>query len=1099
MTPPPQPSTPPLLPEQPPSVPTSGPESRSLAAPPPGILVVEDEGIVALDIEARLKGLGYTVTGVSQSGEEALRLIEASAPDLVLMDIHIQGERDGIDIACEVRARFRLPVVFLTAYSEDSTLQRAKRAEPYGYILKPFEERELKSIIEMALYKHEAEQEILRLNRLYATLSQINQTIVRVKARDELFREICRVAVEFGKFRLAWVGWLDAASGMIEPVAWAGDPIGFLQDRAHPASETAGQPCLCTEVFTEDRTVVVSDLLNDLRVQNKLPLIREAGLRAAAVLPIRLGGRVSGVLAVYTEEPDAFNAQEIGLLEETATDISFALDHQEAEKKRLEAEQAVVESERKFRSIFEGMADGSCLDEVIYDASGKPVDYRILDVNPAYERMIGVSRDQACGRLASEVYGQVPFLDVFARVAETAGPAVFEAWFPFNKRHLRITVSCPGPGRFSTVFSDITEEKLRAEELARLRADLETAQEVAHVGSWVSESGSTRRLTWSAETCRIFGVEQDSFDNRVETFFERVHPDDRDRLIQATEAAWRGEAPYDLEHRVVRPDGAIRWVHEIAQLERDAEGPPLRMVGVVQDITDRRAAEARLRLQGTALQAAANAVMITDHDGNIEWVNEAFTRMTGYTAEEVVGRNPRLLKSGQHDPACYQQLWATILAGETWRGELVNRRQDGRLYFEEATITPLCDRNGKATHFIAIKQDVTKRKEAAARSHTESEFRRSIIESAAEGICVWEPVNEPPGLHFSVWNPRMTELTGYTVDEINRTGWTQAVYRDPEERAHAAQRMQAAVEDDSRGSLEVTFQHRDGTRRAVILSSCRLQSPENTPQVLVLMTDVTEQRRIEQDWLQMEIQARHREKLAALGTLAGSVAHDINNPINGIMNYADIIGEGLPPESPLRDLVEEIHHETRRITDIVKSLLSIARRDTDEFRPAVVQDLVEATLTLMRTLLRRDRIQIKVTLPPDLPRLRCQSGRLQQVLLNLMTNARDALNQKFPGHDPGKQLHVSACTVPRNGRTWVRLAVEDHGTGIRPEVQEHMFEPFFTTKGPDEGTGLGLSISSGIVKEHQGEIHCETKPGEFTRFCVDLPVEDEPSPTRSAK
>jgi len=194
------------------------------------ILVVEDEAIVAMDIEDRLTSMGYQFGGVATSGEQALALAEAEHPDLVLMDIRLQGAMDGIVAAEEMRRRFHVPVIFLTAYSEEATLERAKLAEPYGYVLKPFDDRELKSAIEIALYKHQAEEEIRRLNRLYDVLSQVNQSVVRIEIREELLSTVCRLAVERGAIDLAWIGWLDEETSRIVPVAYFGKQSQILSE-----------------------------------------------------------------------------------------------------------------------------------------------------------------------------------------------------------------------------------------------------------------------------------------------------------------------------------------------------------------------------------------------------------------------------------------------------------------------------------------------------------------------------------------------------------------------------------------------------------------------------------------------------------------------------------------------------------------------------------------------------------------------------------------------------------------------------------------------------------------------------------------------------
>jgi signal transduction histidine kinase len=209
------------------------------------------------------------------------------------------------------------------------------------------------------------------------------------------------------------------------------------------------------------------------------------------------------------------------------------------------------------------------------------------------------------------------------------------------------------------------------------------------------------------------------------------------------------------------------------------------------------------------------------------------------------------------------------------------------------------------------------------------------------------------------------------------------------------------------------------------------------------------------------------------------------------MNYAQLIQDRLEPGSPLAEYTGEILHETQRVAVIVRNLLTFARNDKQSHSSARMADIVEGTLSLIGTVIRRDQITLTVNVPSDLPDLKCRSQQIQQVLMNLMTNARAALNERYPGHDPDKVLHVEASLFEKEGRRWIRVTVEDHGTGITPEVRERMFDPFFTTKPREKGTGLGLSISHGIVKEHHGELTVETEPGRFTRMHLDLPVDND--------
>jgi PAS domain S-box-containing protein len=323
----------------------------------PRILIVEDEIVVALDIQERLTGLRYEVTDYVPSGEQALAAAERQRPNLVLMDIRLQGEMDGVTAAGLIRERFRLPVVFLTANSEDATLERAKRTEPYGYILKPFDDRELKSTIEMALYKHQAEEEIRRLNRLYAVLSQVNQAIVRCRSRDELLPQICQLVVEYGRFDLAWIGWLDSVTGRIESAAQFGDSVGLLCKAACAIGDGSPLPSNPGQAIREGRAFICNHCGSSECHVPAGCLLAQVGTRSSGSFPIRMGGRVCGVLSLSAAEPDFFDKPKIELLEEVAEDISFALDKFESEARRQRAEEAARVSSEHWQVTFDSISD----------------------------------------------------------------------------------------------------------------------------------------------------------------------------------------------------------------------------------------------------------------------------------------------------------------------------------------------------------------------------------------------------------------------------------------------------------------------------------------------------------------------------------------------------------------------------------------------------------------------------------------------------------------------------------------------------------------------------------------------------------------------
>ncbi|NJL57361.1 PAS domain S-box protein [bacterium] len=188
---------------------------------------------------------------------------------------------------------------------------------------------------------------------------------------------------------------------------------------------------------------------------------------------------------------------------------------------------------------------------------------------------------------------------------------------------------------------------------------------------------------------------------------DRVHPEDRKAVYAELEKYFSGETPiYHSEHRVLAKDGTWKWILDRGKVvSLNPNGAPLRMVGTHVDITTLKQAEQQLQWQSTALNACADAILITDRYGKIKWANPAFTTLTGYSLAEALGKNPsELVKSGWQDAEFYRQLWRQILSGQVWRGELINCRKDGSFYYEEMTITPICNERDEVLHFIAIKK-----------------------------------------------------------------------------------------------------------------------------------------------------------------------------------------------------------------------------------------------------------------------------------------------------------------------------------------------------------------------------------------------------------
>lgn len=260
----------------------------------------------------------------------------------------------------------------------------------------------------------------------------------------------------------------------------------------------------------------------------------------------------------------------------------------------------------------------------------------------------------------------------------------------------------------------------------------------------------------------------------------------------------------------------------------------------------------------------------------------------------------------------------------------------------------------------------------------------------------------------------------------------------------------------------------------------------NVSRVLVVMCDMTEKMVLQTE----AMQARH---LASLGELAASVAHEVNNPANGIINYAQLLVNRNPEGTEARELGNRILKESERIASIVKSLLSFARQEGNGKSLIRIRDVLSESLALTQAQLRKDSIGLKLEIPEDLPEIFAGFQQIQQVILNLVSNSRHALNQKFPEKNEEKLMEISAEVIKTGDGRCVRLTFLDHGTGIPAGDLGSVTEPFFSTKPSTKGTGLGLSITRGIVENHGGRMTVESVEGSYTRVTVDFPAQRNPN------
>ncbi|HLF33596.1 MAG TPA: PAS domain S-box protein, partial [Cyclobacteriaceae bacterium] len=378
----------------------------------------------------------------------------------------------------------------------------------------------------------------------------------------------------------------------------------------------------------------------------------------------------------------------------------------------------------------------------------------------------------------------------------------------------------------------------------------------------------------------------------------KKYRDDENRILET------GRGIYDHESPMI-DSGVEKWVSTVKVPLRDGMGKITGFVGLDKDITSRRQAEQEFRLKSAALQAAANGIIITDASGSIIWANQAFVRQTGYSEEEVVDRNPReLLKSGKHDREFYGKMWENILAGQVWQGELINRRKDGSLYYEEMTITPIVDQGGKITHFIAIKQDITRRKQAEESFKLASQELENLHNNLQEAIFSFDPVNNK----MLVVSIAHEKIFGYPREDFinNPRFWYELIL--PEDRP-IVDAGYPALNAGNSIQHEVRIRRGDGQIRWIEAHAHpRYDENENLIRIDGFTTDVTDRKLIENALLENELNLNRAQALAHIGSWMVNMA---DNKLTWSPETYRIFGLPSGKELTFNDYLSFVHPDDR--------------------------------------------------------------------------------------------------------------------------------------------------------------------------------------------
>jgi len=950
------------------------------------------------------------------------------------------------------------------------------------------------------------EDELGKLNRTLRALSTSNQALLRAADETEFLQAVCRIVVEDCGHAMAWIGYAEEDEGKtVRPVASAGFEDGELETlkTTWSDSEVGRDPA-----GTAIRTGKASRCRNLLADPAFAPWREEAlrrGHASSVALPLLSGGKAFGAVTIYSRQPDAFSDEEVGLLSELANDLAYGIETIRLRVAHQQSEEALARSEARYRALFNGMTEGFAVHEIVTDEKGEPCDTRFLDVNPAFERLTGLRREDVVGRRFSQVLPDEDphWVRAFGAVALTGEPVHFENYAPVLKRHYEVFAYRPAPRQCAVIFMDITARK-QEEQLSQA---IDSVNEVIH--STLDADEILQRVIGKAAGalgCDTAAISLRSQNRWVVRHGHGLPPgvigaEMNDEEEPHALLAIRTKAPVAIDDAFDDPrvnrehmrQWGIRSVLVVPILSR------VEAVGVLffnyqrsavtfaerhVDFAKKLAASLALALENSRLyedvrwelaerkqteEAVRSAALFPEQnpspvlrvarDGSLLYANPVSAPLLTQWRCRVGGSVPaRVLETVQ----------AALAQGVPQEMELTDDGRDISL-----VVSPVADR-GYANLYG---YNITERKRAENALRESEERYRALVELAPEAVLVHQEgcyvYANPAGLRlFGAGSP--DQLLGRRVLDLVH----------PEEREMIAERIRAVARGESVPVREIRLQRLDGTMLLVESAAVRVDF-QGRPALQVIVRDVTERRRLEE-------RLAHAQKMEAIGLLAGGVAHDFNNLLVGVIGNASLAQETLPPDSQALPLLDRVIKAGENAAYLTRQLLAYAGKGQVVMEPLDLSRLVREGADLMRSSIS-SKVRLHLDLAADLPPVRVDRGQAQQVFMNLVLNAAEAIGSG-PGlisvrtlvRSPDERALRGVTGAELRPGSYVCLEVADNGSGMDEETRAKIFDPFFTTK--FLGRGLGLAAVGGIVRSHGGAIQLESEPGKGSRFTILLPV-----------
>ena len=749
------------------------------------------------------------------------------------------------------------------------------------------------------------------------------------------------------------------------------------------------------------------------------------------------------------------------------------------EYERKEGQQNLQEVTKRLEKIAEMGDDGI----IVFDE-----DYKIGFANTVASELTGYSKERLVGMDFRQLLSEqdIGYLDqMHSEVGADESKRVCTEMEVLTEKGLRrdaevcITIAKKEKGGVQTYgyLRDVTERKRMEREIREATKRFEKIAEMGEDGVIVFDEDS--RIEFANQMAsEIMGFPKDQILGRE--FFSLIGKRDEEFL---EEMVMRGEGlgqKVCTEMSLHTSPGQVKETEVCIAPTRSEDGR-IKTYAYIRDITERKKFEKDLRESEekyrNLFERVRHGLFISSKEGHFLDCNQAMWGLLGYQDKEEFLKID-IVKDLYVNPENRKTFMELVeKLGFIKDFDVEFKKKNGERITVLLTATAKRDEKGTIIGYEGLNIDITDRKKMEKELKEANDFLMNLIESSVDGIIVTDMKGD-----ILIFNKGAEDLLGYKSEEVVGKMNIRSIYQH----GVAKEVMEKLRSPDFGGigkltSLPIFHRRKDGEMIEGDLSASLIYNEKGNEIASVgIFKDLRERLKMERELREIQQALLQSEKLAAMGRLTSQIAHELNNPIYGIMNTLELLKTEIPPESKRRRILELSLSEIQRLSEMLRNMLSFSKPEEEKRRPVKIDELIEGILLVMEKQMKESNIQVEASFDSDIPEVMASTNQMRQVMLNILKNAKEAMPK-------GGTLTVRTA---REGNK-VLITTQDTGIGIPEEIRDKIFEAFFTTKQKVKGVGLGLSVCYGIIKDHGGEIKVESEEGKGTTFTISLPIESQ--------